>query len=121
MYGIVSCIGNQHAWTGWDKFPPPDTLCDCKKVTWKQEQSNYMSIPKITQLPLDFLSNSFQVKPQTKTFKTKPKDGATLEECFKTANEFIRANSEGYTRIEFPFDNYYYVIAKLNSSEGEVK
>lgn len=76
-----------------------------------------MSIPKITQLPLDFLSNSFQVKPQTKTFKTKPRDGATLEECFKTANEFIRANSEGYTRIEFPFDNYYYVIAKLNQSE----
>ena len=72
-----------------------------------------------TQLSLEFLSNSFQVKPQSKTFKTKPKDGTSLEECFKTANEFIPSNAEGYTRIEFPFDKYYYVIARL--SEGEVK
>jgi len=70
-----------------------------------------MSIPKV-QLSLDFLQSHFQIKPPSKTFKTKPREGQSLMDCINNANEFLRGQDE-WTRIEFPFDGYYYVIAKL--------
>ena len=74
---------------------------------------NKMNLP---QLSLDFLQNSFQVKPASKTFKTTPRDGISLEDCFKDANKWLRNQSE-YTRVEFPYDGYYYVVAKLSEAK----
>lgn len=64
------------------------------------------------QTPLAGLEAAFDVS-QTKTLKLKMLKDYPLNDAITVATRFIRDNKKGYTRIEFPHDNLYYVVAKL--------
>ena len=71
------------------------------------------------QLTLNFLESLFKLPNQSKTVKLKPRDGQSLANLVEYSNKYIRSSKENYTRIEFPFDGYYYVIAKLGNGDGK--
>ena len=65
------------------------------------------------QLTLDYLKGSFVVPRPGKTLKLKIKDVTPAVDAFLQACEYLRHNSDGYTRVEFKLGRQYVVIANL--------
>ena len=64
---------------------------------------------------LSSLDNTFRVNTG-KTLKTTLRNGVTLEQGIHDATMFVNYSTE-YTRVEFPFNKCYYVVAKLKEGK----
>lgn len=73
------------------------------------------TVPKnyVEPLPVSPLSAAFVVPKESKTLKLQPKEDMTLYSLISSARNYLNSNQEGYTRVEFKFENNYFVIAKL--------
>jgi hypothetical protein len=102
--------GFGHTWLGNDSgiagYHAPDERCECGAMTWGKPG-------KPAQLTFDYLKDSFVVPKPGKTLKLKVKDVTPAVDAFLQACEYLRRNSDGYTRVEFKLGRQYVVIANL--------
>jgi hypothetical protein len=77
----------------------------------KEPKGIPVSLPKI-----DVLQRSFDFHPR-KTLKLKVKDGTLISDALTNAKEFLDTSTE-YSRIEFRFGKYYYVVARLKEDDS---
>ena len=78
-----------------------------------------MAIEQMQLADSDSTLGSVFILPKNHTLKISPRASKTLTNCIYAASQYLKLNSHGVNRIEFPFEGQYFVVANLKDTPND--